>query len=119
MLKRRCDRAGAKLLSVGCTPGYADCQPTKRRPADAGFGSARADVGLVEPAVSVAQGALPTLYAATAPEVRGGNYIGPKLLGRGRGYPAIIRCSPRARDLQIASRLWEMSERLTGVHYAI
>ena len=120
-LQRRCDHAGAKLVSVGCTPGYAATNLQSAGPRMQGS-AARESMWAWSNrlfAVSAAQGALPTLYAATALEVRSGDYIGPKLLGRGRGYPAIVRCSSRARDPQIASRLWEISERLTGVHYAI
>ena len=59
-------------------------ESAKHRRADAGFGGARIDVGLSNRffAASVAQGALPTLYAATALGLRGGEYIGPKLFGR-------------------------------------
>jgi len=70
-------------------------------------------------AVSAAKGALPTLYAATAPNVHGGEYIGPKLVGGGRGGPAVVRCNVRARDVQTAARLWRVSEKMTGVRYPI
>ena len=49
----------------------------------------------------------------------GGEYIGPKLFGAAHEYPALVRCNARARDPHIAARLWEISERLTGVRYAI
>jgi len=119
-LQRRCDRAGAKLVSVACTPGYAATNLQSAGPRMQGSATLESMWAWSNRffAVSAAQGALPTLYAATATEVRGGDYVGPKLLGQGRGYPIIARCSPRARDPQLASRLWEISERLTGVHYA-
>jgi NAD(P)-dependent dehydrogenase (short-subunit alcohol dehydrogenase family) len=120
-LQRRCDRAGAKLVSVACTPGYAATNLQSAGPRMQGSATLESMWAWSNRlfAVSAAQGALPTLYAATVPEVRGGDYIGPKLLGQGRGYPVIARCSPRARDPHLASRLWEISERLTGVHYTI
>ena len=68
-------------------------------------------------AQSAAMGALPTLYAATSPEVRGGDYIGPDGLGELWGTPAKVGRSSAARDTSTAARLWEVSERLTGVHY--
>jgi NAD(P)-dependent dehydrogenase (short-subunit alcohol dehydrogenase family) len=120
-LQRRCDRAGVRLVSVACTPGYAATNLQSAGPRMEGSAALESMWAWSNRlfAVNAAQGALPTLYAATAPEVRGGEYIGPRLLGRGRGYPAIVRSNPRARDLHVAARLWEISERLTGVGYTI
>ncbi len=66
---------------------------------------------------SAAMGALPTLYAATSPEVRGGDYIGPDGFAENRGHPRKVGSSARARDQDVAARLWEVSESLTGVRY--
>ena len=68
-------------------------------------------------AQSAAQGALPTLYAATAPDVRGGDYIGPDGLGEQWGNPKKVQSNARSHDEQAQRRLWEISEQLTGVHY--
>ncbi len=62
-------------------------------------------------------GALPTLYAATAPEVKGGEYYGPRGLGGMRGFPVRIQSSSRSYDREVAGKLWIVSEELTGVHY--
>jgi NAD(P)-dependent dehydrogenase (short-subunit alcohol dehydrogenase family) len=62
-------------------------------------------------------GALPALYAATAPDVRGGEYFGPRGWGGVRGYPAKVRSSDRSYDPDVAARLWAVSEKLTGVEY--
>jgi NAD(P)-dependent dehydrogenase (short-subunit alcohol dehydrogenase family) len=62
-------------------------------------------------------GALPTLYAATAPEVQGGDYYGPGGWQELRGYPAKVRSSGRSHDLAAAARLWAVSEQLSGVRY--
>jgi hypothetical protein len=62
-------------------------------------------------------GALPTLYAATAPDVQGGEYYGP----RGWqvwGYPTRVQSNKRSHDKVVAARLWDVSEELTGVHYS-
>ncbi|PCD04307.1 short chain dehydrogenase [Sphingomonas spermidinifaciens] len=64
-----------------------------------------------------AQGALPTLFAATAPGARGGAYYGPDGMGGLRGYPTLSAVPPRALDEEIAARLWEASERLCGVRF--
>ena len=68
-------------------------------------------------AQSAAMGALPLLYAAAAPEVAGGDYLGPDGLGELRGYPTKVACSAAARDPATARRLWDISEQLTGVRF--
>ncbi len=62
-------------------------------------------------------GVLPTLYAATAPDVQGGEYYGPMTLEL-RGYPKKVVSSPRSHDEAVARRLWTVSEELTQVKYA-
>ena len=62
-------------------------------------------------------GALPALYAATATDVQGGDYYGPEGWMGVRGYPAKSRSSESSYDLEIAARLWSVSEELTGVRY--
>ena len=64
-----------------------------------------------------AMGALPTLYAATAPGVRGNDYYGPDGFQEIRGYPARVDSSAPSQDVGVARQLWEESARLTGVHY--
>ena len=62
-------------------------------------------------------GALPTLYAATAPDVSGGDYFGPGGFMEMRGYPKKAGSNDRSRDQEAAAKLWDVSEELTGVHY--
>jgi len=69
-------------------------------------------------AQSAAMGALPTLYAATSSEVRGGDYVGPDGLAELWGHPTKVKCSAAAKDPAVAARLWEVSEQLTKVHYS-
>jgi len=64
-----------------------------------------------------AQGALPTLYAATAPDVRPGGYYGPHALGETRGYPVPAKAPVQALDEAVAARLWERSEPLAGIQF--
>jgi hypothetical protein len=63
-------------------------------------------------------GALPQLYAATAPGVEGGQFFGPGGWRQLRGYPAVVRPDPAAEDPDTTRRLWQLSEELTGVRYA-
>jgi NAD(P)-dependent dehydrogenase (short-subunit alcohol dehydrogenase family) len=62
-------------------------------------------------------GALPTLYAATAPDAQGGGYYGPSSWGGLRGNPAKAQSSDRSYDTDVAAKLWTVSEELTGVRY--
>ncbi|MDZ4371199.1 MAG: SDR family oxidoreductase [Phenylobacterium sp.] len=64
-----------------------------------------------------AQGALPTLFAATAPEARPGTYYGPDGGGELRGYPTEAKVPPQALDETVARRLWAVSEDITGVSF--
>ena len=66
---------------------------------------------------SPAMGALPQLRAATAPDVRGGDYFGPRGPAEQRGKPKRVRMSKNARSDEAADMLWERSEQLTGVTY--
>jgi hypothetical protein len=68
-------------------------------------------------AQNAAMGALPTLYAATAPDVQGGDYIGPDGLGELKGHPKKVSSNRRSHDTAVAAKLWEVSEQLTGVRY--
>lgn len=62
-------------------------------------------------------GALPQLYAATAPGVRGGEFIGPDGRGELRGGPTRVPLAPAATDAETGRRLWEASEELTDVRF--
>ncbi len=68
---------------------------------------------------SAAMGALPTLRAATDPDVHGGQYYGPDGIGEQRGNPKLVQSSPRSHDPELARRLWTVSEELTGVTFPI
>lgn len=67
----------------------------------------------------VAQGALPTLYAATAPQARPGAYYGPDRLSETRGHPAPAKVPPQALDAAAAERLWAVSEQLSAVIFSL
>jgi NAD(P)-dependent dehydrogenase (short-subunit alcohol dehydrogenase family) len=63
-------------------------------------------------------GALPTLRAATDPDVSGGDYFGPSLPGQYYGPPRKMRLLPTATDLETGRRLWEQSIALSGVTFS-
>ena len=60
-------------------------------------------------------GALPEVYAATSPDVRGGDYIGPDGFMGQKGFPQKVGSNSRSYDQAVAARLWAVSEELTGV----
>lgn len=62
-------------------------------------------------------GALPTLYAATEPSIKGGEYIGPDGRGGRKGYPKSDEIINKLYAADISNRLWNISESLTGVSY--
>ena len=64
---------------------------------------------------SVEMGALPQLYAATSSDARGGEYYGPDSFNGYRGHPTVARMTAAARDDLAASRLWDLTIKLTGI----
>lgn len=120
-LQRRLDAAGSPAVSLAAHPGYA---ATNLQSGGAAMGGSSLEgrfMALLNRFVaqSAADGALPTLYAATGPALPGGSYVGPDRLMESRGHPTLVGASGAARDEATARRLWEESERLTGVTYAL
>lgn len=68
-------------------------------------------------AMPVEQGVLAPLRAATDPEARSGDFFGPDGRGEMRGYPVRVEPVERAKDPELARRLWEISVERTGVPY--
>jgi NAD(P)-dependent dehydrogenase (short-subunit alcohol dehydrogenase family) len=68
-------------------------------------------------AQSAEKGTLPEVRASVAPEVKGGEYYGPKGFNEMGGYPVLVESTPDSHNLADAAKLWEISEKLTGVKY--
>lgn len=115
-LQRRSDAAGWGIQSMAAHPGVAVTELIKRGPGlDSEFGRQWAKDR--EQYHSAAQGALPTLYAATAPEARPGTYYGPTGDEEKRGPLGLATVPVAAKDAHAAARLWTVAERLTGVSF--
>ena len=116
-LQRRSAAAGWGVASLAAHPGISRTDLLHNAPGRWSLsGLARTLLWFMfQPA---AQGALPTLYAATAPDAEGGTYYGPDALGEMRGFPARAAIPPQALDGAVAERLWGASERLAGVGFA-
>jgi NAD(P)-dependent dehydrogenase (short-subunit alcohol dehydrogenase family) len=120
-LQRRLAAAGSSVRSVGAHPGYADTNLQYAGPALAkttvGGPATRFANRFV--AQSAAAGTLPTLYAATVPDLAGGSYVGPRGPAELRGAPKVVKPRANARDPEVAARLWSVSEQLTGVTFQL
>jgi NAD(P)-dependent dehydrogenase (short-subunit alcohol dehydrogenase family) len=114
-LDRRLKAGGWPLISVAAHPGYSATNLQLSGPPPHERLVMRLSNKLF--AQSAESGALPLLYAATAPNLPGGSYVGPDGTGEMRGHPVLVEATKRAHDEEAARRLWEISERLTGVAY--
>ncbi|GAB3416767.1 oxidoreductase [Haloparvum alkalitolerans] len=118
-LDRRLATAGASVRSFACHPGYADTNLQLRGPEADGSRVKRLAMRAANAvlAQSAAAGALPTVYAATAPDLSGGEFVGPGGLLGMRGAPEVTESNELSRDREAAADLWERSEAWTGVAY--
>ena len=114
-LQRRATAADADLLAVAAHPGYAATSLSSGLPTVYRLGAKVSDRLFAQPD---RMGALPQLYAATMPDVGPDDYWGPDGFMERRGWPKRVGRSDAARDGDAARRLWEASEKLTGVTYA-
>ncbi|MGH3887928.1 MAG: oxidoreductase [Pseudonocardiaceae bacterium] len=116
-LDRRARAAGRDLLAVAAHPGLASTElaASSARMYSTGPFSNVVRWGTKMITQGAARGALPQLYAATAPVVRSGEYYGPTSLGQTRGAPGRVAASAAARDERTARLLWERTAELTGV----
>jgi NAD(P)-dependent dehydrogenase (short-subunit alcohol dehydrogenase family) len=116
-LQRRLAANDAKTMSVAAHPGTSATNLVAVSAADNIIKRLVMPAGARLISQSAAKGALPQLYAATAPDVKGGEYFGPNGIGESFGYPKRVDSVPASKDPETARRLWEVSEELTGVMY--
>ena len=115
-LQRRLSEAGSTVIATAAHPGYAATNLQ--------FHSGRRSLELLSAVGNrlIAQdeqaGAQPTLYASVA-DVPGDSYSGPDGLMEMRGKPKLVGRSGAAKDIDVARRLWEVSEELTGVRFPL
>lgn len=115
-LDRRLRAADSPIMAVACHPGVADTELAKNFP---GF-----MVSLFKPVSSLfmnsaAQGAWTTLAAAAGNDVEGGEYFGPGRNGEWTGPAREVQPRPKAKRIEPAKRLWDISEEMTGVKYPV
>lgn len=110
-LDRRFKANKIDVISLGAHPGYT----VTNLQSNSGY-----FVGLMTNLIAqkVDMGTLPILRGATDLGLIGGEYIGPTRFAETRGYPKLIKSSNKSYDVQLAQRLWAVSEQLTHVKYA-
>lgn len=115
-LQRRSETGAWGVTSMAAHPGLSRTDLLHNAPGRwSAAGTARTLLWfLFQPA---SRGALPSLYAATSPDAKGGGYYGPDGPGEMRGTPKDAAVPKQALDLAAASRLWEISEDLAGVKF--
>jgi NAD(P)-dependent dehydrogenase (short-subunit alcohol dehydrogenase family) len=116
-LDRRLRAANAPIKSVLAHPGYAATNLQSSTPS--GLLRAVMQIGNLLIAQSAARGALDELYAAVAPSAESGKVYGPDGFREMRGYPVESEPDPAAKNEDTARRLWDLSEKLTGVTWAL
>ncbi|MEU2369584.1 SDR family NAD(P)-dependent oxidoreductase [Streptomyces pseudogriseolus] len=114
-LQRRLARHGA-TVAVAAHPGVSNTELLRNSPA-----AFRLPITWLAPLITqnATMGALPTLRAATGPDVRGGQYYGPSGFQEVRGHPTLVRSSRDSHDRAVQQRLWTVSEELTGVTFPV
>jgi len=109
-LQRRLE--GANTIAVAAHPGVAYSEIVRSFPKFIVW-AARF---VMQP---TAIGALPTLRAASDPDVSGGQYYGPRGRKERRGYPIVVKSNAMSHDEDLQKKLWEMSEEFSGVSFPV
>jgi len=112
-LDRRLRSAGLPIRSVLAHPGYSATNLQLSGPT--GLLHLFMRIGNRLLAQSAEMGALNLLYAATAPDVESGQFIGPDGRNEMKGHPTFVQPVAAARDAELARKFWELSERLSGI----
>ncbi|MEM7416665.1 MAG: oxidoreductase [Gemmatimonadota bacterium] len=110
-LQRRLDVAEAPTITTSAHPGWT----ATNLQADTPLFRALNPIFAMQPW----QGALPTLYAAVAPDARPAAYYGPHGVANMRGYPVANRPAKQSLDTALARELWAKSEELVGVTWPL
>jgi NAD(P)-dependent dehydrogenase (short-subunit alcohol dehydrogenase family) len=108
-LQKKLEKEGANTLAAASHPGWTATELQRH-------------TGLIRFlnnffSQDITMGALPTLYAAVAADVKGGDYYGPSGWREQRGYPKKVESNELSHNQEIARKLWEVSEELTGVKF--
>lgn len=120
-LDRRLRVAGHRAIANACHPGMSstNLQYVAARMEGSPLVERMWKLGNDLFAQSAADGAKPTIFAATSPLAVGGGYYGPDGLFETRGNAKSAFAAPHAKNPARAKRLWEISERLTRFRFEV
>ncbi len=118
-LNRKLSAAGRRTIAAAAHPGYAatNLQGVGAKMTGSKVSAWFMNVGNSIMAQTAEMGALPTLYAATVSDVKGGEYFGPDGFMELKGHPRRCDSNAKSKDLVAAQKLWDASEKLTGVRF--
>lgn len=113
-LDRKLKKSGSKVKSIAAHPGVSNTDLGRHVP--------KFLYTIFLPLISLmshspGNAALPTLYAALGDGLEGGMYIGPTGFNEMKGKPGIVKSTKLSHNLDIAKKLWEVSEKLTHINY--
>ena len=118
-LQQRLDAEGSGVRSMAAHPGVARTNLHQASAVASGSNLEPLAQRLLQPLFqSAAMGALPQLFAATAPQAEPGGHYGPDQWGGMRGWPTTVRVAPAALDPGQRQQLWAVSEQLCGAALA-
>jgi NAD(P)-dependent dehydrogenase (short-subunit alcohol dehydrogenase family) len=116
-LQCRSDAAGWGLMSNAAHPGFARTELIANGPGTGGLMGLFGKILQPFASHSAAAGALPTLFTATSPNAEAAGYYGPNGFYEMKGPPSPAKIMPRAKDVAVNARLWDVSAALTGVSF--
>lgn len=111
-LDKKLKESGSDTISVLAHPGYTATNLQKHM-------GLQGKIMNFLMAQKVEMGILPTLRAATDPNVKGGEYYGPAKMSNWRGYPIINEPAEKALHLEDRQKLWAVSEELTNSQFQV
>lgn len=112
-LQRRSDAHGWGLTSIAVHPGLSRTELAAKGAGARSLPARAAKLAMRLFGQSASQGALPSVFAATSPDAKGGCYYGPDGFRELTGGPAPAKVPARAKDANSAARLWDLSQHLT------
>jgi NAD(P)-dependent dehydrogenase (short-subunit alcohol dehydrogenase family) len=113
-LSRRLAHAGSPVIAAASHPGYA---ATELQSHTESFMDTFMALGNRLVAQSAAAGALPSIYAATMPDVTSGDFYGPRGPGEMWGSPRRVGSSRASKNEAVAAKLWALAAELTEVSF--
>lgn len=114
-LQRRFEKSNVDCIAVAAHPGVSKSNLAKYVNEQFLYKIGMALSSLMTQSTS--RGALPEIMASIDPHVKGGEYYGPGGFKEWRGHPVKVESNEASHNLHDAKKLWELSEKLTGITF--